>query len=63
LDDKPITARQCIKALPSIVKYKADLKEDIKNALKCANPYMYKDNMQSLVFRDIQKSLDAIDNL
>ena len=25
MDDKPITARQCIKALPNIAKYKPDL--------------------------------------
>ena len=33
IDDKPITARQCIKALPSIVKYKPNLKNDNINKL------------------------------
>ena len=37
-DDKPITARQCIKSLPIIAKYKPDLTDDICNALKTANP-------------------------
>lgn len=63
IDDKPITARQCIKALPSIVKYKPNLKNDIENALHRANPLRYKDSMQLLVFKDIQKSLDDIRNL
>ena len=51
LDDKPITARQCIKALPSIAKYKPDLKNDIENALRRANPLRYKGSMQSLVLK------------
>lgn len=63
LDDKPITARQCIKALPSIVKYKPDLQNDIENALHCANPIKYKESMQSLILKDIQKSLDDIRKL
>ncbi|NMA85389.1 MAG: SufBD protein [Epulopiscium sp.] len=62
VDDKPITARQCIKALPSIVKYKPDLKNDIENALHRANPSRYKESMQSLIFKDIQKSLEDIRN-
>lgn len=62
LDDKPITARQCIKALPSIAKYKPDLKNDIENALRRANPLRYKGSMQLLVLKDIQKSLDDIRN-
>lgn len=33
LDEKPITARQCIKSLPSIAKYKSDLVECIREAL------------------------------
>lgn len=38
MDDKPITARQCIKSLPTIAKHKPDLKDDICNALRTANP-------------------------
>lgn len=52
-----------IKALPPIVKYKPNLKNDIENALYRTNPLRYKDSMQLLVFKDIQKSLDDIRNL
>lgn len=61
LDDKPITARQCIKSLPIIVQYKPDLKRCIVDALYKANPSRYKESMQSLILKDIQKSLKAID--
>lgn len=59
-DEKPITARQCIKVLPCVAKYKPDLKEDIENALSLANPSRYNDNMRPLVIKDIQKSLKEI---
>lgn len=38
MDDKPITARQCIKALPSIAKHKPDLVADIVSALHSGTP-------------------------
>ncbi|MCK9524712.1 MAG: SufBD protein [Limnochordia bacterium] len=59
-DDKPITARQCIKALPSIVKNKPELRQDIKAALLRANPMKYEDSMQPLIVKDIEKSLEGI---
>lgn len=62
-DDKPITARHCIKVLPIVAKYKPDLKQDILNALYRANPARYKESMQSLVVKDIQKCLNDIENL
>lgn len=62
MDDKPITARQCIKSLPPIAKYKPDLIDDICNALRTANPQIYKSSMQSLVYKDIQDALKAISN-
>lgn len=62
-DNKPITARQCIKALPLIAKHKPDLKEDIMNTLRRANPLQYKESMQSLVLKDIQKCLTDIRKL
>ncbi|MDD4843956.1 MAG: SufBD protein [Anaerotignum sp.] len=62
-DDKPITSRQCIKALPSIAKYKPDLKIDIENALYKADPTKYKDSMRPLVEKNIQKALHDIRNL
>ena len=62
-DEKPITARQCIQALPTIARYKPELREDIKNALLRANPGRYAESMQPLVQKDIQKALIQIDNL
>lgn len=59
-DDKPITARQCIKVLPSLVQYKPDLKDTVVDALHSANPSRYNDNMQPLVLKDIQNALKVI---
>lgn len=63
MDAKPITARHCIKYLPMIVKYKPELKSCVLNALNNANPLIYKESMQSLVIKDIRKSLDDINLL
>ena len=59
-DIKPITARQCIKLLPVIAKYKPELKNDIHSALQKADISIYDDSMQSLVYKDIQKALKKI---
>lgn len=61
-DLKPITARQCIKMLPIIAKYKPELKTDILSALHYAN-VSYGDSMQPLVYKDIQKALQEIQKL
>ena len=62
-DGKPITARQCIKALPNIAKFKPDLIDDIHAALNSANPQRYADSMQSLVYNDIRAALKTINAL
>ncbi len=62
-DVKPITARQCIKLLPIIAEYKPELKTDILSALHNANISIYDDSMQSLVYKDIQKSIKKIQKL
>lgn len=62
IDAKPITARQCIKAIPDIVKYKPDLKDLIIEELGKANPYWYPDTMQPLVRKDIANVLKEIQN-
>jgi len=62
-DVKPITARQCIKLLPLIAKYKPELKSDIVSALKKADISIYADSMQPLVCKDIQNSLAEIEKL
>ena len=59
-DVKPITARQCIKLLPIIAKHKPELKSDILSTLHKADISIYEDNMQSLVYKDIQKTLEII---
>jgi hypothetical protein len=60
MDDKPITARQCIKALPNIAKHKPELVDDIRTALNKANPERYADSMQSSVYNDIKVALKTI---
>lgn len=62
MDYKPITARQTIKVLPTIAKYKPELIDDIYSALQKANPQIYKSSMQSLVYKDIQEALGEIAN-
>jgi len=62
LDEKPITARQCIKALPSIARYKSDLVECIREALLKADVMIYGDSMQTLVYKDILSSLKEIES-
>jgi len=63
MDDKPITSRQCIKALPNIAKYKPDLIDDILSALKKSNPQQYADSMRSLVYNDIKAALKIISEI
>ncbi|AKN31316.1 SufBD protein [Clostridium carboxidivorans P7] len=60
LDEKPITARQCIKALPNIARYKSNLVECIREALMKADASIYDDSMQTLLYKDISSSLKKI---
>lgn len=60
LDEKPITARQCIKALPCIAQYKSDLVECIRGALMKADVSIYGDSMRPLVYKDILAALKQI---
>lgn len=60
LDEKPITARQCIKALPNIAKYKSGLIEYMRETLLKADVTKYSDSMQTLVYKDILSSLKKI---
>jgi len=59
-DAKPITARQCIQALPEIARYKPDLAQTITEALLRATPYRYPSTMQPLVQKDIAEALRRI---
>lgn len=62
-DVKPITARQCIKLLPLVARYKPELKNDIISALHKANICIYGDSMQPLVYKDIQQALKELQKL
>lgn len=59
-DAKPITACQCIKALPIIAEHKPELREGMLFALKNANVSQYNDSMLPLVCDDI---IDAIKSI
>lgn len=59
-DTKPITARQCIKLLPDIVKHKPYLKQDILSALQKANISFYTDSMRPLLRKEIDGALEKI---
>ncbi|HII94593.1 MAG TPA: SufBD protein [Candidatus Methanofastidiosum sp.] len=60
MDEKPITARQCIKVLPDIAKYKPNLVGPIREALIKANAGIYPDTMKSLIYKDIASTLEQI---
>lgn len=62
-DGKPVTARQCIQALPLIAMHKPALREGILNSLKDADLGKYKESMQTLLARDIQDAVEAIHRL
>jgi hypothetical protein len=63
LDDKPITARQCIRALPNIAKHKPDFIDNIRVALSKANPKRYAGSMQPLIYSDIRTALRIINSI
>lgn len=62
-DAKPITARQCIKMLPVLAKYKPDLKEDILSALRAADLSRYSGSMRPLVYQDLREACETIQGL
>ena len=59
-DEKPITARQCIQALPEIARHKPALSDAICRALRDANPMVYAESMAALIIKDIEAALAAI---
>lgn len=60
-DVKPITARQCIAALPEVAEVKSELIPKIRSALQQADLSGYSDSMQPLVLKDIVTVLQKID--
>jgi len=61
MDEKPITARQCIKLMPAVAKHKPELKDIIKNALYKTDTEKYKPSMQKLILGDIKDALEQIE--
>lgn len=59
-DEKPITARQCIKALLQIAQAKQNYTKQIKTALQNVDLSKYKDSMKPLIEKDIYEVLTAL---
>ena len=59
-DEKPITARQCIKALAELGKAKPKFIPDIISALHSADLTQYKDSMRPLIEKDIQETITRL---
>ncbi len=62
-DVKPITARQCVAALPEIAQAKPELIPKIRAALEQADLSGYSDSMQPLILKDIVATLKKIEAL
>lgn len=60
-DVKPITARQCLAALPEVMEAKPALSPRIRSALEQADLSGYADSMRSLVLKDIVTVLQKIE--
>lgn len=58
-DEKPITARQCIKDTVIIAKHKPELIDTILQALEKYNR-IYDDSMQSLIYKDRKNAIRQI---
>ena len=62
-DEKPVTARQCIKALAEVGQAKPQLIEQITAALKSADLSKYKDSMRPLIEKDIRETTEKLENI
>lgn len=61
-DEKPITARQCIKALAQVGSAKPQYIPEILSRLRSADLSKYKDSMGSLIEKDIAETEKALTN-
>lgn len=59
-DEKPITARQCVQALPEIAAAKPELIQRMHTALENADLSGYKDSMRPLLLKDIIDTLKKL---
>ncbi len=62
-DNKPITARQCIKSLPELAEAKPHLMPYIASSLRQADTSQYADSMKPLIQNDIRDALLALDSM
>ena len=59
-DEKPITARQCIKALAQVGKAKSQYIPRIIDCFHSANLSVYRDSMRPLIERDMAETENAL---
>lgn len=59
-DEKPITARQCIKSLVQVGEAKPQYIPQIISSLKTADLSKYKDSMRPLIEKDIKEAEDKL---
>lgn len=62
-DEKPITARQCIKALPEIAAARPELIPRIRSALENADIAGYRDSMRPFILSDTVGALQRLAEL
>lgn len=63
IDDKPITARKCIKSLPKLAEAKPHLMPHIASSLRQADTSQYADSMRPLIQNDIRDALLTLDSM
>ena len=61
-DEKPITARQCVKALAQVGSAKPQYIPEILSRLRSADLSKYKDSMRPLIEKDIAETEKALTN-
>ena len=59
-DEKPITARQCVKALPQVGVAKPQYISRIISCLQSADLSKYKDSMRPLIEKDIAETISVL---
>ena len=62
-DEKPITARQCVKALAEVGRAKPQYVPAILSALRAADLSGYKDSMRPLIEKDMAETEKALTEL
>ena len=63
ISEKPIAARQCIKALPEIAQNKPHLKKPIRAVLQAADTETVQENMRPLIEKDISQVLEELQEI